>query len=80
MAGLLAVSGYSLATSGDNLPYHLPVRDCGAAWEYAAVIESLLRAEKSCPLVLGYRWTRLNAWGVIPTISLKVLMKALTLL
>ena len=31
MAGLLAVSGYSLATSGDNLPYHLPVRDCGAA-------------------------------------------------
>lgn len=80
MAVVLAVSGYSLATSGHNLPYHLPVRDCGAALGIRRCYREFVASREVLPGGVGYRWTRLYAWGVIPTISLKVLMKALTLL
>ena len=46
----------------------------------APILGSLAQAEKAERVGLGYSWTRLYALGVIPTMRLNVLMKALTLL
>ena len=49
-------------------------------WEYCSCYREVVTNQEILPAGLGYRWTRLYAWGVIPTICLNVLMKALTLL
>src|SRR5215471_8625761 len=57
--------------SGHNLPYHLPVRDCRAALGIRRCYRGFVASREVLPASVGYRWTRLYAWGVIPTISLK---------